>query len=114
MRISDWSSDVCSSDLDRQAAERDGRMAGAGEPDRRLDAERLFHVGGRGESKRRPCRPRRPLAPARLAWLRDRLGRSDERRVGKRVSVRVELGGGGSIKKKKNATDRANREEYST
>src|SRR3546814_4802457 len=67
MRISDWSSDVCSSDL-RPAPE-----------------------GGR------------PSSPARIASPSpsSQSGRSEERRVGKSVSVRVDLGGRRIIKKKK-------------
>src|SRR3546814_5486951 len=67
MRISDWSSDVCSSDLWRSAS-------------------------------RRPCSGPRPI---RGAWASG-CGRSEERRVGKSVSVRVDLGGRRIIKKKKN------------
>src|SRR3546814_1214198 len=59
MCISDWSSDVCSSDLGRICDDR-----------------------GRGGCRRgRPRRPR-PRNPARLPPCR-RLGRSEERRVGK-------------------------------
>src|SRR3546814_15028324 len=74
MRISDWSSDVCSSDLCA------GRLRTGREP-----------AGG--------AAPRRPAgAGARAAR------RSEERRVGKEVSVRVDLGGRRIIKKKKKIT----------
>src|SRR3546814_18002569 len=70
MRISDWSSDVCSSDL------------------------RLY--------QRLPHRP--PVAGRQAVRDRrrhQRNQRSEERRVGKSVSVRVDLGGRRIIKKKK-------------
>src|SRR3546814_3072904 len=69
MRISDWSSDVCSSDLDRQVAGHflpDGPLGG----DRRRD---------------RPCRhDGEDLRERREApGLQHRPARSEERRVGK-------------------------------
>src|SRR3546814_20460676 len=84
MRISDWSSDVCSSDLEgvgRDAADRRGAI---GEGVGRKDAREIgvASVGARA--------------------------RSEERRVGKSVSVRVDLGGRRIIKKKKNSTSRTN------
>src|SRR3546814_11073203 len=99
MRISDWSSDVCSSDL----AALSGRAA-----HRRLAREGLHQprlAAWRGT--RRPC-----LLPGEQR-IRDRcradraaaeglFRRSEERRVGKSVSVRVDLGGRRIIKKKKN------------
>src|SRR3546814_1417633 len=71
MRISDWSSDVCFSDLPGQSAEAAHRLA-VGE----LARERLAvqQVGG---SKAQPVHPRQQLEAARL------LARSEERRVGK-------------------------------
>src|SRR3546814_5246392 len=60
MRISDWSSDVCSSDLQDAAGHRDARFAG--EPQRLQPACRLFV--GRAE-------------------MRAAAFRSEERRVGK-------------------------------
>src|SRR3546814_11910721 len=72
MRISDWSSDVCSSDL---PGYNFGML--------RLETERL------------DC-------PTRLGTIRQnfRLPRSEERRVGKECAVRVDLGGRCIIKKK--------------
>src|SRR3546814_19455146 len=67
MRISDWSSDVCSSDLGPPPGDRADRT-------------------------------RRRLPPAALR--RPGRGRSEERRVGKSVSVRVDLGGRRTITKK--------------
>src|SRR3546814_8701728 len=73
MRISDWSSDVCSSDL---AAH--GREA--------VDVGAFVAMGGiAAESQQRGA---------------DVVSRSEERRVGKSVSVRVDLGGRRIIKKK--------------
>src|SRR3546814_19820720 len=91
MRISDWSSDVCSSDLaERPAGQRGG-------------------VGPRAVDRPQDRPPAR--APQRLP-LGDRHGRhagarGDRKSVvqGKSVSVRVALGGRRIIKKKKtNAT----------
>src|SRR3546814_15287326 len=91
MRISDWSSDVCSSDLQllrSQRMPRDVIIAMDEVADRVLD-----RMGNPGEN---------------AAWERKGMvvghvqsGRSEERRVGKSVSVRVDLGGRRIIKKKK-------------
>src|SRR3546814_1767714 len=72
MRISDWSSDVCSSDLQPKRRARHGRGVGSRRPPGRVLFPMDFRypvVGGRG-----------PL----VLW-RDCLGnrRSEERRVGK-------------------------------
>src|SRR3546814_11115755 len=95
MRISDWSSDVCSSDLDACLAARDDRRVrdrqtqrvaeqrGDGEP----VGDRADH-GGFGE--------RGDVAPGRMAGFE-----ADRKSVawGKSVSVRVDLGGRRIIKK---------------
>src|SRR3546814_4358277 len=85
MRISDWSSDVCSSDL-RAAAQRaaghSGHVVGGD-----VDVQHRLALGGR------------------LAGAGRRNGGDGElKRVvsGKRVSVSVDLGGRRIIKKKKN------------
>src|SRR3546814_12698900 len=89
MRISDWSSDVCSSDLlevavaaylERLAADRAPEAARHVEGFQRHDSAPLGvdPVDGRGVA-----------------------ARSEERRVGKELSVRVDLGGRRIIKKKK-------------
>src|SRR3546814_11963495 len=99
MRISDWSSDVCSSDLSRFLCEDAGARAVS-------------------EGRYRHPRDDRPGAHRRLSARRHRLGRGrlavvaadpsrlerDRKSVveGKRVSVRVYLGGGRIIKKTKN------------
>src|SRR3546814_13422931 len=108
MCISDWSSDVCSSDLvDRQSAarpvfpaRREARLFG---PPARPSRERC-----RGWSRTRAERARpataghRACSVGRDLWHRQFYrSRSEERRVGKRVSVRVDLGGRVQIKKKK-------------
>src|SRR3546814_16450788 len=74
MRISDWSSDVCSSDLSPPQA-----PAGP--------ARRRSRAG--------------PAATGRGAGRDGGARRSEERRVGKSVSVRVDLGGSRIIKKTK-------------
>src|SRR3546814_8574868 len=87
MRISDWSSDVCSSDL---SAIRKFRA----EPRRRLSRYE--------DQERRDRRPRHPAGqpPAERAemdreWRRAVRHRTDRKSVvyGKSVSVRVDLGG---------------------
>src|SRR3546814_19653750 len=81
MRISDWSSDVCSSDLRRSAP---GRQARA-------------RAGRRIGSSTRCAAEWRALSPMGLV----RPPRSEERRVGKECVSRVDLGGRRIIKKKK-------------
>src|SRR3546814_16013735 len=87
MRISDWSSDVCSSDLGRDAVADSALPA----------ADR--GTGPRARQHRRSVRNRGGwpgIARPGLRFLR-----SEERRVGKEWSVRVDLGGRRIIKKKK-------------
>src|SRR3546814_14236740 len=90
MRISDWSSDVCSSDLRLG----DRRLVGVAEPGEQLRLRRRLHgeIGERGDADRRGHRARGQRAlHRRLAdELRQRSqaaaqagGRSEERRVGK-------------------------------
>src|SRR3546814_18362100 len=103
MRISDWSSDVCSSDLGNAASlAKPGRTrmnrpvvltnARIVDPSRKLDEVGTIIVGEDG----------RILAAGADA----RNQRSAERRVGKSVSVRVDLGGRRIVKKKKKNTRR--------
>src|SRR3546814_11740014 len=118
MRISDWSSDVCSSDL----------VGGAGEIDRHRGSWRRdlppgykLRASARALLVRRAARwsmrvhhppDRRPPCPATERWRTAaghgraaRMARASKDRKsvveGKSVSVRVVLGGGRIIKKKK-------------
>src|SRR3546814_12806342 len=110
MRISDWSSDVCSSDLadiiartaarrrlilTRGQRQRDGR--GAGDQGKFLD-HRMILSGGVTKPSRHP---RGRLAEPPMGVLCDAFV-TDRKRVveGKRVSGRVDLGGCRFIKKK--------------
>src|SRR3546814_5510938 len=92
MRISDWSSDVCSSDLPDVAGPRQPLLAAAvaalvGRPGQSAEAAHRLAVGELarerlavqqvGGSKAQPVHPRQQLEAARL------LARSEERRVGK-------------------------------
>src|SRR3546814_18795428 len=102
MRISDWSSDVCSSDLQRTA-----RRA-------RRRREQGVRTGGRAvlharERRARSLQPKRKAARRRIgACVRLHAGRSGDRKSvvsGKSGSVRVDLGGRRIIKKKKEEAD---------
>src|SRR3546814_15160552 len=79
MRMSDWSSGVCSSDLNPRPLGTDGEKRPIARPHRQHELA----------IRTRPARNRK------------RPPRSEERRVGKSVSVRVDLGGRRIIKKKK-------------
>src|SRR3546814_17976241 len=111
MRISDWSSDVCSSDL---TGEFRIPLKGFGSTDCRRCRSHLLHLRAGGAAGKRAglfgltsfgssvpgaeCCPGRDR-PRAMAW-------GDRKRVvsGKSVSVRVELGGRRIIKKKKTLT----------
>src|SRR3546814_18856127 len=92
MRISDWSSDVCSSDL---SFGRRGFLPSVGAPVERPRqmAEPQLQELPRRRSGRRPRRPFAPGVPG-AAPDRKRVGE------GKSVAVRVELDGGRIITKK--------------
>src|SRR3546814_14208332 len=116
MRISDWSSDVCSSDLQRR---------GVGAAAYRID--RVEHAAGqvaRGLEHQMLEQMRKAAASGRVVALADivpdvdgyrgrggiancvesgAIGEKDRKRVvvGKSVSVRIDLRGSRSIKKKK-------------
>src|SRR3546814_16109243 len=98
MRISDWSSDVCSSDLPgaRSYAPTNGAVC---------RGIRAYRVSKLPPLRRAPMRKIVLLyLPAVLVLLAPTLGhaaRSEERRVGNGVSVRVDLGGRRIIKKNK-------------
>src|SRR3546814_16210088 len=101
MRISDWSSDVCSSDLFLEV-EIELRVVLTCQHDEadHILADFINHIAQRDEGAR-------PLRHAhRLAAIEqiDHLHQLDRKSVvqGKSVSVRVDLGGRRIIKKKKN------------
>src|SRR3546814_16683487 len=104
MRISDWSSDVCSSDLARQM------VPGAG-----LVAAARYRRCGEGAGAASRLHAGEPQSRACALWRADgqsggvpprrrrEIGRASGR---ERVSVSVALGGRRIIKKKKNKTQR--------
>src|SRR3546814_15399198 len=103
MRISDWSSDVCSSDL---VARRPGGKA-------------PFEQGARGgiahRRRRRSGQHHHQPAPLALGGADEvvtRLAGIDRKSVveGKSVSVRVDLGGRRIIKKKNNKVEYTSRD----
>src|SRR3546814_4257384 len=101
MRISDWSSDVCSSDL-AQIVGPNRRRRGGWRWRSRRDRDRHWRRGGRvgGDQHRRPVvwhdHQRAGRYDRRLLLRRHFLRRRRDTEsvvVGKRGSVRVELGG---------------------
>src|SRR3546814_17092926 len=105
MRISDWSSDVCSSDLDEIAFRGDLQGFEATEPGL---AEKGLHATASSDGRLRGAWSRTASAMAAICagvvpqppptrFSRDRTGVVE----GERVSVRVDLGGRRIIKKKK-------------
>src|SRR3546814_18176046 len=102
MRISDWSSDVCSSDL--QAYIQHFKTSPLGRALERTTQTRAARPASpecrssrRGRRIGKPARwSRASLSKRTKAWER-----SEERRVGKRVSVCVDVGGRRIINKKK-------------
>src|SRR3546814_14103537 len=103
MRISDWSSDVCSSDLQQWPEEGavEGRDAHAAAAIVRLGGQAAT-VAGRPSLCRASCAvaTRRPYCPQSTATRAT--SSADRKRVGegKRVSVRVDHGGLSDSKKK--------------
>src|SRR3546814_14256452 len=117
MRISDWSSDVCSSDLANAAGgavpgEQDvvrpvdlgqvGKLAVIGAEDRRVELELLGGIGDPAFAEALP-RQRRDRTGAEHRPHRHLNGAGDRKSVvsGKSVLVSVDLGGRRNIKKKK-------------
>src|SRR3546814_14997834 len=104
MRISDWSSDVCSSDLDLRGTGRRLSLDGGLHLDPqhgRLDDRQLRQ---RGAAARLPAAPAEHGAARQLLPHRAGLGIGRDRKSvveGKRVSVRVDSGGRRIIKTKK-------------
>src|SRR3546814_18422153 len=87
MRISDWSSDVCSSDL-------------AGDDQRDARQPRRRGAFGEHQDPDRCHADRADAGPDRVRGTHRDRARSEERRVGKELSVSVDLGGRSIIKKK--------------
>src|SRR3546814_17157488 len=139
MRISDWSSDVCSSDLDLAALQmRPGRRA-VGEHHLHLAAQQVLH-GRRAAAIRhmldagashaveqfarqvraaaRARRAERQCAGILLGIGNQFLDRHDRDRKtvvkGKGLSVRVALGGSSLIKKQKSCNTMTSTETYNT
>src|SRR3546814_12323435 len=117
MRISDWSSDVCSSDLDQLDQQRKrSELAEKRTAEAIHGRERLQHARRAAEGLVASRVADRPLTEAiaqfldgqwrhylTQTWLRDGADRSEERRVGKECVSSVDLGGRRIIKKKKTA-----------
>src|SRR3546814_14762826 len=115
MRISDWSSDVCSSDLLDRHVQGGRRLVGDDDlgivQNRDGDGDALAHaagqlvrIGAQPGRRIRDADPPQGLFGASEGLLsRDLLVRLDRKSVvsGKSVSVRVDLGGRRIIKKKK-------------
>src|SRR3546814_14006090 len=100
MRISDWSSDVCSSDLDTALAAYGAASGVQLVYDSRLTAG----LATNGVSGTYTAQDALSLLLAGTGLTPRFSGpqmRSEERREGKSVSVRVDLGGRRNIKKKK-------------
>src|SRR3546814_11832333 len=103
MRISDWSSDVCSSDL-RRTLRQGGAEAGECRPSRGRERPRRVGRGaaGRRSARLRPPLPRPPAATGGRPPALGGAGRSDRTSVveGKSRSGRAAPGGRHIIKKK--------------
>src|SRR3546814_13793192 len=91
MRISDWSSDVCSSDFIALISWRRASVIGSTTPPILAYAQ-IDSISSTAPLQTSRC------SPPPSATTTDM--RSEERRVGKSVSVRVDLGGRRIIKKK--------------
>src|SRR3546814_1246430 len=92
MRISDWSSDVCSSDLAHLRADLADRLVGAGRSQRLLPAKRA--VGGREllELRRHLHQGFVPLLPRQLAAAGEAAGAGDAAHLQALALDRVEAG----------------------
>src|SRR3546814_17619152 len=126
MRISDWSSDVCSSDLNSVLRPRTGSDPGITLARKNLSGRRIYannHIlqsakgksGGRGHCRMPRRWIQRPGQRPRMETDR-RLAKQKDRKCdvsGKCVSVSVELGGPRRMKKKnKNKTKNKNRRKH--
>src|SRR3546814_20884943 len=92
MRISDWSSDVCSSDFIALISWRRASVIGSTTPPILAYAQ-IDSISSTAPLQTSRCTPPPSATTTDM--------RSEERRVGKGVSVRVELGGRRIITKKK-------------
>src|SRR3546814_13524709 len=108
MRISDWSSDVCSSDLPRVVQPlpfSKGKTAVEESSNLEVTEERnpMFEFKG-GASLADIVKAVNAIgaSPADLVAILEAMKRSEERRVGKECVSRVDLGGRRIIKKKNN------------
>src|SRR3546814_17991747 len=100
MRISDWSSDVCSSDLPEALVDHLRIRPLAAHPRPPFGAVQVA-VAGLADQRQHPIGTLGKMCPQELLDQRgDLQGRSEERRVGKECVVRVDLGGRRIIKKK--------------
>src|SRR3546814_11481678 len=103
MRISDWSSDVCSSDLSTGGRKRKAGGWPAAKPPSGASGRNWNNdMGPKGADWKKPA-----IRPPGAMNARSRRGRAERKSVveGKRVSVRVDLGGRRIIKKKKHGQD---------
>src|SRR3546814_11903653 len=109
MRISDWSSDVCSSDLRSSAGRRAGTRGGT-----RTAPSATASAGPCSAAWRTPQAP----APGSVRCLRAWAPRAstDRKSVvsGKSVSVRVDLGGTSLIEKTKKHKEHTKRKQQKT
>src|SRR3546814_12852125 len=104
MRISDWSSDVCSSDLQSEARLRSAIAGGwPAHPGGSAEAERVAKGGPGRRRLDEGCRPKRRAPEV----VRSQIGRASW--SGKRVSVSVDLGGRRINYKKHRHTTSTNR-----
>src|SRR3546814_20351549 len=97
MRISDWSSDVCSSDLLRDRLAE--CLAGQDDHTERIAELIAVSLGLIGDTAAVPILSR-ALETTSDPVRAEAATRSEERRVGQSVSVRVEFGGRRLLKKK--------------
>src|SRR3546814_15514511 len=94
MRISDWSSDVCSSDLGNRMTREIARQQKLADA---LERTQIQISGGKKLLRMSDD----PVAARRIATIgttQASMTRSEERRVGKSVSVRVDIGGRRNLK----------------
>src|SRR3546814_1589861 len=101
LRISDWSSDVCSSDLTRKRSLQWGSGANSRSAFCAEKSVTIMCWTARTFDSSSTCPPRMPWR-CRHSKQGGEPTRSEERRVGKELSVRVDIGGRSIIKKTNN------------